>query len=53
MSTEAAPLPANDARERILDTAELLFARKGVDKTSTRDITTEAGVNVASVNYYF
>ncbi|WP_395346978.1 TetR/AcrR family transcriptional regulator [Variovorax sp. UC122_21] len=40
-------------RERILVTAELLFARQGVDKTSTRDITTEAGVNVASVNYYF
>jgi AcrR family transcriptional regulator len=44
---------AGEARERILVTAELLFARQGVDKTSTRDITTEAGVNVASVNYYF
>ena len=33
--------------------AELLFAKRGVDKTSTRDITTEADVNVASVNYYF
>ena len=42
-----------DARERILVAAELLFAERGVDKTSTRDITTEAGVNVASVNYYF
>ena len=54
MSNEAAPLPsANDARERILVTAERLFAQKGVDKTSTRDITAEAGVNVAAVNYYF
>lgn len=54
MNSEAAPLPgAIDARERILATAELLFAQKGVDKTSTRDITAEAGVNVASVNYYF
>ena len=44
---------AGEARERILITAELLFARQGVDKTSTRDITTEAGVNLASVNYYF
>ncbi|VTU28341.1 putative DNA-binding transcriptional regulator [Variovorax sp. PBS-H4] len=42
-----------DARERILVTAELLFAKQGVDKTSTRDITAEAGVNVASINYYF
>ncbi|VWX62897.1 Transcriptional regulator, TetR family [Burkholderiales bacterium 8X] len=44
---------AGEARERILVAAETLFARQGVDKTSTRDITTEAGVNVASVNYYF
>ncbi|MEO5670472.1 MAG: TetR family transcriptional regulator [Ramlibacter sp.] len=42
-----------DARERILIAAELLFAKRGVDKTSTRDITSEASVNVASVNYYF
>jgi AcrR family transcriptional regulator len=52
MTTQAAPI-AGDARERILIAAELLYARRGVDKTSTRDITTEAGVNVASVNYYF
>lgn len=42
-----------DARERILAAAEHLFAQKGVEKTSTREITAEAGVNVASVNYYF
>ena len=42
-----------DARERILAAAERLFAKRGVEKTSTREITTEAGVNVASVNYYF
>jgi AcrR family transcriptional regulator len=52
MTNQAAPI-AGDARERILVAAELLYARRGVDKTSTRDITTEAGVNVASVNYYF
>ncbi len=52
MTSQAVPI-AGDARERILVAAELLFARRGVDKTSTRDITTEAGVNVASVNYYF
>jgi AcrR family transcriptional regulator len=46
-------LSSGDARERILVAAELLFAKRGVDKTSTRDITAEAGVNVASVNYYF
>lgn len=47
------PQGAADARERILVAAELLFAQRGVDRTSTRDITAEAGVNVASVNYYF
>ena len=41
-----------DARERILAAAERLYAQRG-DKASTRDITAEAGVNVASVNYYF
>jgi AcrR family transcriptional regulator len=42
-----------DARERILSAAERLFAQKGIEKTSTREITAEAAVNVASVNYYF
>jgi len=42
-----------DARERILIAAESLFAQKGVEKTSTREITAQAAVNVASVNYYF
>src|SRR4029453_16523245 len=54
MTSQATPRRTpGDARERILVAAELLFAKRGVDKTSTRDITTEAGVNVASVNYYF
>jgi AcrR family transcriptional regulator len=56
MKTKKKPVPAQssgDARERILETAEVLFAKQGVDKTSTRDITAEAGVNVASINYYF
>src|ERR1700712_4768733 len=42
-----------DTRERILAAAELLYAQKGVDQTSTREITALAGVNVASVNYHF
>jgi len=40
-------------RLRILDTAERLFAEKGFDGVSVREITTKAGCNVASVNYYF
>ena len=33
--------------------AERLFAVHGFQKVSVRDITTEAGVNLASVNYHF
>lgn len=42
-----------DTRERLLAAAQDLFARKGVEKTSTREITTAAGANLALVNYYF
>lgn len=37
----------------IMDTALRLFADKGYDKTSIRDIAQETGVNVAMVSYYF
>lgn len=40
-------------KERILDTAQRLFADHGVGGTSLRDITKEAKVNLASVNYHF
>lgn len=38
---------------KILDAAESLFAEHGFAATSLRDITTKAGVNLASVNYHF
>lgn len=44
---------AEDTRERILESSRKLFAEKGFDMTSVRDITTDAGCNVASVNYHF
>ena len=44
---------AIDTKERILDVAERLFADFGYSATSLRDITREAGVNLASVNYHF
>ncbi|SRR6266540_361789 len=40
-------------RERIVTTAERLFARDGLDGVSIRDITTAAGVNTAAINYHF
>lgn len=42
-----------DTHDRILFAAQKLFAEKGFDATSVRDITTEASCNVASVNYHF
>ena len=44
---------AAETRERILDVAERLFADSGFVATSLRDITAEARVNLAAVNYHF
>ncbi len=44
---------AKDTKDIILDTAEKLFAKQGFNNTSLRNITTEADVNLASVNYHF
>jgi len=43
----------SDKQLQILETAERLFAGKGFDGTSVRDIADEAGVNVAMISYYF
>ena len=42
-----------ESRQRILDVAEELFAKKGFDGTSVRDLTTKAKSNLSSVNYHF
>ncbi|PJG57664.1 TetR/AcrR family transcriptional regulator [Aeromonas cavernicola] len=42
-----------DTKNRILDAAEVLFAERGFADTSLRLITSEAKVNLASVNYHF
>lgn len=53
--TETAVLvqDAEETRERILAAAQKLFAERGFECTSVREITAEAGCNVASVNYHF
>lgn len=42
-----------DKREHILTVAEELFAEKGFEGTSVRELCSKAGVNVAMVSYYF
>ncbi len=54
--TDTSPDTASAAcatRTAILDAAERLFAKHGVDATPIRQITHEAGVNLAAVNYHF
>ncbi|MBC7508507.1 MAG: TetR/AcrR family transcriptional regulator [Ferruginibacter sp.] len=43
----------NEKQIQIIETAEILFAERGFDGTSVRDIADEAGVNVAMISYYF
>ena len=42
-----------DARARLIDVAIKLFAEKGYEGTSVRDLATAGGVNVAAVSYHF
>jgi len=43
----------NEAKSSILKQARLLFAEKGFEATSLREISSRAGVNVAMLAYYF
>jgi len=45
--------PADPVRQRIIDAAARLFSAEGFAATSLRQITAEAGVNLAAVNYHF
>jgi AcrR family transcriptional regulator len=42
-----------ETRRRILDAAEELFAERGIDGVSLREITAAAGANVAAAHYHF
>lgn len=42
-----------ESRERLLHIALQLFAEKGFEKTSTREIAAAAGANIGAISYYF
>ena len=46
-------MPSQTTKDRLLDAAEQLFAERGYDATSMRELTTAAAVNLAAVNYHF
>ena len=41
------------SEERIKEAARTVFTKKGYAATRTRDIATEAGMNLALLNYYY
>lgn len=43
----------NLSRKKIINSAIMLFANKGFDSTSTREICKHAGVNLSLIPYYF
>jgi AcrR family transcriptional regulator len=45
--------PFNEKQIQILQVAETLFAEKGFDGTSIRNIAKDAKINIAMVSYYF
>jgi AcrR family transcriptional regulator len=42
-----------NTKTRVLDAAEKLFGRRGIEGTSVREITAMARANLGAVNYYF
>lgn len=46
-------LEHGDPKQRLLDAAIQVFAAKGYDSASTREICRHAGANVAAIHYYF
>ena len=45
--------PQSEPKRRLLDAAEQLFADRGFESVSVRDVTQLAKANVAAVNYHF
>jgi TetR/AcrR family transcriptional regulator, regulator of cefoperazone and chloramphenicol sensitivity len=48
-----ATAPADSTREKLLEAAEQIFAERGFDGATVREICLRAGANIAAVNYHF
>lgn len=53
LNTDIISVKEQDTRETILRSAERLFAEKGFESTTVREIANESSVNVAMIYYYF
>jgi AcrR family transcriptional regulator len=53
MRLKREPVGDDDTMAKVLSAAEILFAEKGHEKASLRELTARAGVNLAAVNYHF
>ena len=53
MKPAKSPEPILSTRDRIMQAAERLFAERGIDGVSLREITATAGVNIAAAHYHF
>jgi len=49
----SAPVPIDRTRGKLLDAAGQVFAERGYDAATVREICRRAGANVAAVNYHF
>jgi AcrR family transcriptional regulator len=52
-TTEQSKKAPAETRERVLEVAERLFAERGLDAVSIRDIIAGAGANLGAINYHF
>lgn len=51
--TASQPRRSRETRERLLEAAGQVFAEKGYERTTAKEIAKRAGINPAAVNYYF
>lgn len=53
MKAKRPPMAADRTRSRLLQAASAVFADRGYDRATVRDICNRANVNIALVNYHF